>query len=60
MWSGRTERICTCMDELARIRADYKQQPELAMIIAVGELDQLSELHRLLWEWYVWYAGSRG
>jgi len=39
------------MAELERIYASYKEQPELVMIIAVGELDQLGELHRLLYEW---------
>jgi hypothetical protein len=48
------------MAELERIYAGYKEQPELAMIIAVGELDQLSELHRLVWEWDLWYNGNRG
>jgi hypothetical protein len=56
MWSDRLERIATCMAELERIYADYKEQPELATIIAVGELDQLSELHRLLYEWDLWYT----
>jgi hypothetical protein len=38
------------MAELERIYADYKAAPEQAMAIAVGEMDQLSELHRLIWE----------
>jgi hypothetical protein len=60
MWSDRLERIATCMAELERIYAGYKEQPELAMIIAVGELDQLSELHRLVWEWDLWYTNVEG
>ena len=60
MWSDRLERIATCMAELERIYADYKAAPEQAMAICIGELDQLSELHRLLWEWDLWYNGNRG
>jgi hypothetical protein len=59
MWSDRLERIATCMAELERIYADYKAAPEQAMFIAVGEMDQLSELHRLVWEWDLWYNGNR-
>jgi hypothetical protein len=47
------------MAELERIYADYKAAPEQAMFIAVGEMDQLSELHRLVWEWDLWYNGNR-
>lgn len=50
MWSDRLERIATCMAELERIYADYKAAPEQAMFICIGEMDQLSELHRLLYE----------
>ena len=60
MWSDRLERIATCMAELERIYADYKAAPELGMFICVGEMDQLSELHRLVWEWDLWYNGNRG
>jgi hypothetical protein len=38
------------MAELERIYADYKAAPEQAMFICIGEMDQLSELHRLLYE----------
>lgn len=60
MWSDRLERIATCMAELERIYADYKAAPEQAMFICIGEMDMLSELHRLLWEWDLWYNGNRG
>jgi type II secretory pathway component PulJ len=50
MWSDRVERIATCMDELARVRRTFGKHHPQAMIIEVGEMDQLSELHRLLWE----------
>jgi hypothetical protein len=50
MWSDRLERIATCMAELERIYADYKAAPEQAMFICIGEMDQLSELHRLLFD----------
>jgi hypothetical protein len=48
------------MAELERIYADYKAAPEQAMFICIGEMDMLSELHRLLWEWDLWYNGNRG
>jgi hypothetical protein len=53
MWSDRVERIVTCMDTLASIRSTFgKKYPvDLTMVIQVGELDQLEELHRLLWNW---------
>ncbi len=54
MWSDRLERIAKCMDELENIRESqrlYKEPTSLRMIIQVGELDQLSELHRLLYDW---------
>jgi hypothetical protein len=53
MWSDRLERIATCMDELENNRESqrkYKEPASLRMIIEVGEMDQLSELHRLIWE----------
>jgi hypothetical protein len=46
----RLRRIATCTDELARIRSTFGKNHPQAMIIEVGELDQLEELHRLIWE----------
>lgn len=54
MWYDRLERIVKCMDELENNREYqrlYKEPAMLRMIIEVGELDQLAELHRLLYEW---------
>ncbi len=54
MWSDRLERIEKCMDELAYNRDSqrkYKEPADLRMVIEVGELDQLEELHRLLHDW---------
>jgi len=65
MWSDRVERIATCMDELARVRRTFGKHHPQAMIIEVGEMDQLSELHRLLWDLtrdpgscYLWFGAQ--
>jgi hypothetical protein len=59
MGSDRLERITTCMAELERIRETFGKNHPQAVIIQVGECDWLSELHRLLWEWDLWYNGNR-
>lgn len=54
MWYDRVERIVKCMDELESNREAqrlHKEPAMLRMIIEVGELDQLEELHRLLYDW---------
>jgi hypothetical protein len=56
MWSDRVERIVACMEFLEWVRSQWpanRLNPDrgAAMINQVGELDQLSELHRLIWEW---------
>jgi putative lipoic acid-binding regulatory protein len=38
------------MDELAQVRSTFGKYHPQAVIIEVGEMDQLSELHRLIWE----------
>jgi len=50
MWSDRVERIATCMEDFAWCRAQRSTPEGKTMINQVGELDQLSELHRLIWE----------
>jgi hypothetical protein len=65
MWSDRVERIATCMDELARLRNTFGHFHPQAVIIEVGELDQLEELHRLVWDLtrdpgscYLWFGAQ--
>ena len=50
MWSDRLECITKCMEELARIRSTFGTHHPEATGIEIGELDQLEELHRLLYE----------
>jgi hypothetical protein len=52
MWSDRLERIAKCMDELevCRKAMQCEEPTNIRMAIQIGECDQLTELHRLLWE----------
>ncbi len=48
----REKQIARCMDELAQLREHMKAHHSTNLGGNIlGEMDWISELHRLIWEW---------
>ena len=56
--SPRIEQIARCTDELARVHKDIRIPGVDTLGCLLGEMDWLTELHRLIWDFEE--AGTEG